>query len=463
MSALTATVRMYRFDELGDCFLVTFAEGRKRSRMLIDCGSFRNIGESKERLRKVATHIKDELDGMPLAVVVGTHQHNDHLSGFVHCEDIFNDIDIQEVWLSWLDNSNDKTAARIGEHFNNLRMALYDARVQLTSTPGVKSATLDTLNDALAFFGSKGVADPPVLPANAVAILKKLGKTSYLNPGQILDMPGLAAGSVKVHVLGPPRNTELLYRSKPRKGESYEAALSSGTLAAKKFRDATANQASGSSQADDQYPFNEPYKRRGDSLKTGALGKMVENYNAEPGEWRRIDSDWTNQAETLALFLDTYTNNSSLVLAIELVKSGKVLLFAADAQTGNWTSWGEVEWENPETSTEGLLGRTIFYKVGHHGSHNATLPAAFDKMTHHDLVAFIPVNKQDPNILKKGWKMPAGKLFEKLRERTSNRVLQMDGDHQGCDPTQEPALRAWEKLGVTPKVTDMFIELKFKG
>ena len=463
MSALTATVRMYRFDELGDCFLITFAEDGKRSRILIDCGSFRNSAASKARIQKVATHIKDELGGERLSVVAGTHQHNDHLSGFVHCNDIFNAIGVQEVWLSWLDNPNDKTANKIGEHFHNLRMALYDARDHLTSTPGVKSTTLDTLNDALAFSGSKGISDPPVLPSNAVANLKKLGKTSYLNPGQILDMPGLPAGSVKVHVLGPPRDTDLLYRADPKKGESYEAALASGMLAATKLRDATANQAHGSSAEDDQYPFNEPYKRRGRSLQSGSLGKMVKSYNAKAETWRRIDSDWTNQAETLALFLDTYTNNSSLVLAFELVESGKVLLFAADAQIGNWTSWADVKWDDPKTTTDDLLGKTIFYKVGHHGSHNATLVAAFEKMTHGDLAALIPVNKQDPNIKKNnGWKMPAGKLFEKICERTANRVLQMDGvNPAACDPTKEPALSAWKKVGVTPKVTDMFIELEF--
>ena len=40
----------------------------------------------------------------------------------------------------------------------------------------------------------------------------------------------------------------------------------------------------------------------------------------------------------VALCLDTFTNNSSLVLAIELVESGNILLFAADAQAGNWAA-----------------------------------------------------------------------------------------------------------------------------
>ena len=87
--------------------------------------------------------------------------------------------------------------------------------------------------------------------------------------------------------------------------------------------------------------------------------------------------------------------------------------FAADAQTGNWLSWKDVKWEKQDVSTDDLLARTIFYKVGHHASHNATLVAALEKMNRPELVALIPVNKKDPNITKaNGWKMPAKNLFK---------------------------------------------------
>ena len=51
-------------------------------------------------------------------------------------------------------------------------------------------------------------------------------------------------------------------------------------------------------------------------------------------------------AGRLALQLDSDTNNTSLVLAIELIASGRVLLFPGDAQVGNWLSWHEgIEWK----------------------------------------------------------------------------------------------------------------------
>lgn len=69
-----------------------------------------------------------------------------------------------------------------------------------------------------------------------------------------------------------------------------------------------------------------------------------------------------------------------LAIAIELVESGKVLLFPGDAQFGNWNSWKRLKWTiqladgtSKEVLIDDLLKRTVFYKVGHHGSHNATL------------------------------------------------------------------------------------------
>jgi hypothetical protein len=81
-------------------------------------------------------------------------------------------------------------------------------------------------------------------------------------------------------------------------------------------------------------------------------------------------------ADQLALDMNDQTNNSSLVLAFELGKDGKVLLFAADAQRGNWISWAKksfTDGENAIITARDLLSRTVLYKVGHHGSHNATI------------------------------------------------------------------------------------------
>jgi beta-lactamase superfamily II metal-dependent hydrolase len=471
---VTATVRMYRLNELGDCFLLTFVSGGQTSRVLIDCGSFRNGGASTARLDKVVASIAAETGGAPLDVVVGTHQHNDHVSGFVHCEDAFKAIGVSQVWLSWLDDPSDPQARDIGDNYNNLLARLTAARHSLTrrlrATRGARgqlAKTVSTLTDLLGFFGADDDVTPPEIPADAVKILKKLGagKPKYLRPGRSLDVPNLPAGAVRVHVLGPPRDEDQLLRKDPRKGESYDHAIAAATLMASRFLDAVNRVEKGPSRNGTHYPFNDQYKRANPSSGSAALRTLNARYRRRTDEWRTIDDDWMQVGDALALFMDKFTNNSSLVLAFELVDSGKVLLFVADAQTGNWDSWQDVEWQDDDVSTDALLSRTVFYKVGHHASHNATLVEAFEKMTNPDLVALIPVHKQDPNIRKKnGWKMPAPNLFTRITEKTENRVLQMDNDNPPeCNPSANPAKAAWKRVGIKPVINDMFIELQIKG
>jgi beta-lactamase superfamily II metal-dependent hydrolase len=461
--ALSTTVRMYRLDELGDCFLISFMEAAQTRHMLIDCGSFRNSGKSIARLNAIVADIQRELGGAKLDVVVGTHQHNDHLSGFVHCEAAFKQMGVEQVWLSWLDDPADALARGIGKQHNHLTATLHAAREQLTASKATASAGFKVLDDVLGFYGAQAAGMPPALPAEAVRILKKLGtnKPQYLRPGDVLSMPGLLQQSVRIYVLGPPRDKAMLHRTLPREGESYDHALTTHSLAAGKFLDALKGHGGDPSSEEKQYPFSTKYKCMAGSKPSAALHAAQQAYQKRGQGWRKIDDDWLQQAESLALFLDSYTNNSSLVLAIELVESEKVLLFAADAQTGNWLSWDSVQWERAGTSVDDLLARTVLYKVGHHGSHNATLRGALEKMNHPDLFALIPVHKQDPNITKlNGWKMPAKKLLTRLRQKTKDRVLQMDGNNpQACDP-KRAAKAAWQAAGVSPKQTDLFIEVK---
>jgi beta-lactamase superfamily II metal-dependent hydrolase len=475
MSAqVTAAIRMYRLNELGDCFLLTFVSGDRTSRVLIDCGSFRNGHASRQRLDQIVASIAEATGGAPLDVVVGTHQHNDHVSGFVHCEDAFKVIGVSQVWLSWLDDPSDVRAREIGKDFNNLLLRLTEARRALARNPrsgrggGEQlSRTVAALNDALGFLGATDDATPPEIPANAVKILKRLGasKPRYLRPGRSLDLPNLPPGTVRVHVLGPPRDDARLFRKDPRKGESYDHAMVSANLMATRFLDAARRAGAGTSRSDEHYPFNDQYKNTNPTAGAAALRTVNGRYRRRTERWRTIDDDWMQVGEALALFMDRFTNNSSLVLAFELVESGKVLLFVADAQVGNWASWANVQWQDGDVSTGSLLSRTVLYKVGHHASHNATLVDVFEQMTSPDLVALIPVHKQDANIRKtNGWKMPARNLFNRIAERTQNRVLQMDDDNPAeCNPKVNPARAAWKRVGIKPVIHKTYIEVQIKG
>ena len=104
------------------------------------------------------------------------------------------------------------------------------------------------------------------------------------------------------------------------------------------------------------------------------------------------------------------------------------MLFAADAQVGNWLSWSDVIFGTGPNAVKGpdLLARTVYLKVGHHGSHNATLKAkGLERMTDPDLAAFIPVNEQDAKRI--GWgQMPFRGILEDLASRTAGRVIRAD-------------------------------------
>jgi len=66
--------------------------------------------------------------------------------------------------------------------------------------------------------------------------------------------------------------------------------------------------------------------------------------------------------------LDSQMNNTSLILLFEVGK--KKLLFPGDAQVENW---GYALGDAPDAkATKALLADVDVYKVGHHGSRNAT-------------------------------------------------------------------------------------------
>ncbi len=123
------------------------------------------------------------------------------------------------------------------------------------------------------------------------------------------------------------------------------------------------------------------------------------------------------------------------------------MLFPADAQVGNWLSWENVrfgEGKDTVTATD-LLSRVVFYKVGHHGSHNATLKEkGLEKMSSLGL-AFIPVDHE--MALKKHWgQMPLETLVEALVAKTGGAVVRVDKPlpagttSVSQDPDHEPSL-----------------------
>jgi beta-lactamase superfamily II metal-dependent hydrolase len=481
--SLNVNVRMYNVGELGDCFLLTFSDTGVDTHVLIDCGSFRNSKKSIARMQEIARHVKKQLGSKTaIDIVVGTHQHNDHLSGFVHAEAEFRGW-VSQVWLPWLDNPKDTSARRI--YTEQKKLVSQVKQLYGLARQARVADELYATKDMLGFYSVKEDGGDPEIPAKGIEILKKLGKKEpeYLYPGDTPVLPGFNKEQVKVYVLGPPSNKDLLFDKDPKKGESYDHSLALAVVNAEKMLAALGNRLGITDDRDEeQFPFNSQFKRKEKDLPT----TYRRQYRSSAAKWRTIDDDWLQEVDQLALYLDGFTNNSSLVLAFELVQSGKVLLFAADAQTGNWKSWDTIIWKDVKAgfTTKSLLENTVLYKVGHHGSHNSTLVAGLELMKHEELVAMIPVDKNDPNIKgtkpkpgakpkldKNGkpkkprkWKMPAKNLLKRLKEKTGNRVLRMDdGFAVGCGLTDAKA--TWKNLPNKPLIGagKLYVEYKING
>lgn len=181
--------------------------------------------------------------------------------------------------------------------------------------------------------------------------------------------------------------------------------------------------------------------------------------NGEP--WRKIDYDWLMAgAGSLALRLNTGLNNLSMVVAIEIEKTGDVLLFTGDAEFGNWDSWHNIEWDkrgaNDKHFTEDLLNRTIFYKVAHHLSNNGTAKdKGFKMMTSDKLVSMASL---DYDIISSNWKstMPNRGILKDLIEQTKGRLIIMNEkdlffDFNGQEPLGEKIKAARSKLSQEEK------------
>ncbi|MEK1888977.1 MAG: MBL fold metallo-hydrolase [Phyllobacterium sp.] len=403
-------VRMYR-QGFGDCFLVTLPRKNASAyRILIDCGVVLGTTDADAKMTRVAQDIAKECEGH-IDIVVVTHQHWDHVSGFIQAADVFAKLTVGEVWVAWTEDPHDALANALRKERSEALAALRMSAAAMTMAGDEAGAR--KIDGLLGFFGAPRGAST----ADALNLVMKMGKVRYC---RATDEPiRLKDADARLYVLGPPHDAKLIRKTLPssQDPDTYGVAahqLPENVTAALQPNDAGA-------------PFSD---LRAIPL---ALTRGMDFFRAHywgPGEdapeWRKIDTAWLDGASALALALDGATNNTSLVLAIEL-KGGDVLLFVADAQVGNWLSWADLSWKIDGNDVTGpdLLARTIFYKVGHHGSHNATLRANGLALMKNLSVAAVPVDHQ--TAIRKGWeKIPLEELMAALGSAAKTGVIRSD-------------------------------------
>jgi len=482
MAILTApssgvTVRMYR-QGLGDCFLLAFpTDTGKPFYMLIDCGIARTLAPNHTgpTIKEVAAHVKDSTGGR-IDLLVVTHAHWDHIAGFSPTRgaaSVFQSMQIGQVWLPWTEDPKDKKASAHKKTVNKAHKALRAALSRATNP-----AIVQPISSVLDFLGATG--DDVAAAMQVIAGLDKKDGPQYLDPAQLHKPCTLPHVKARLYVLGPPRDMSRLSHMDPSKGESYPgsgAAKTKGTALTSAQAFLLGAHVGEGRELNDQekelrnlcFPFDQ--KLRISSADAKKIGFFQAHYYGSSHEaWRRVDDAWLGTSEGLAAALDSYVNNTSLALAIELPESGKVLVFAADAQMGNWRSWGDLSWEidddgnKPKTvKIQNLLERTVLYKVGHHGSENASLKEYVDLMARPELVAMLPVDKADAHANR--WdKMPWPPLLRHLqgedRPDSPKRIL-VRMDEFPLQKPQEMISRDWRKFQANYEEDQFYMQYTF--
>lgn len=336
----------------GDCFLVSVRRADQVWRMLIDCGTHPSSGGSRTARDAGAQLVSDlAADGAAprLDVVAATHRHRDHVSGFEERE-LWDGVEVGQVWLPWTENPKNADARRLLERMSGIALALDSARGLMPAGPALSLAAAlienSLRNDrAMATLHEGFAGSPP---------------RRFLSAGY--DTSDLVPDGIRIHVLGPSRDEKIIRTMDPPKEESW-MHLAEDQPDAESARPAfDPDWAISWEEFDQTEAFN--------SLRPG--GNVV-------GAIRRVAADDLLYA---AASLEKSVNGTSLVLAIEI--DDVILLFPGDAQWGAWQSILEnADWRR-------LIGRARFYKIGHHGSHNATPRSFVDEVLAPDIWAALP-------------------------------------------------------------------------
>jgi beta-lactamase superfamily II metal-dependent hydrolase len=348
MAATTVSVRMYNVG-FGDCFLITVDTAGAPWRMLIDCG-VHSQGRARDIKDSVAAVISDlaavSPDGTPhLDVLAATHHHADHISGFAL--DDWERVAVDEVWLPFVEDESDADAAAIRRSHAAAAQALRGLIEQRTRglangawPAGLAAASLFAINS----FGNADAGD---------RLLGRNGR-HFARPHRVRFFPNVTesenslpvADGVVVHVLGPSREPDDLKLMDPPK--------SAGWLRLD-IEDPGDDDLTDVPLFDADYVLGDR-KHLSRTLRDAKRSLKLATVSNDSG------------LLGAASILERSVNNTSLFLVLDV--AGTRLIFPGDAQEGAW----QHVLKNPVKAD--LLKDAAFYKVGHHGSHNAT-PKAF--------------------------------------------------------------------------------------
>jgi hypothetical protein len=479
------TVRMYR-QGLGDAFLLGFhpADGRPRW-VLVDCGVVgrKDAGEIMNQVAQdiAATTRDDENPEGRLHRVIISSTRWDHVSGFFQARAVFEKMSIDEIWLpATVDPGSESAQVRQRQQTRRLE----ELRRIAQRLPPDGESLAQGLTGLLGLFGD---CDQDAAAADAIAAVSEGAlaclrerraagtRVRYLDQrtAPLILFPDLPVA--RGYILGP-QDRNATQQSPPEEGR-LNLADSFLRAAQSSLGMSPAEQAQFKSLLERNLPFppNEQVTFDVHQEKEGPLrifkppvydAFFEGQYFAEEEKWRRIDFDWMGATRNLILTLDREASNQGLAIALELLESGKVLLFPGDAQIGAWQSWDALTWMLTEDSRErkvtarDLLRRTALYKVSHRCSATGTLlQGGLEQTERDDLVALLPVDRNAAQALR--WEMPFAPLLQRLRAKTRGRILISDTQEPRLADRPRPgALTAfeWQAFQQSVREEDLFVE-----
>jgi hypothetical protein len=402
---------MYRIG-FGDFFLLTVPSLDGPRHVLIDCGVHAgDIGTIAAAVANLA-----EVTGKHLSLVIVTHRHADHISGFATCAAQFADFQVDSIWMSWWDDPSNAKAAPVQAALSAFAAQAAASLALRAADPAERS--VDAVEEALRMVRNVTGTDGAVAGAAAgrnepaLALLRgvpaggprfrNVPVRRYYKAGDEPELPAdLAAAAIQATVLGPPIDPALVAQLSSAAQEYLQIASEAGVT---------------------NVPV--PFSRRWRLDPVDAA--RARDRDAElVSRVRSVQPDALLEAARRA---DNTLNNQSLVVLFSV--AGKKLLFVGDAQWGNWENFlygGAAQAGAPRLLARSmeLLSSVDFYKVGHHGSTNATPMAAVGALRE-GCAAMCSTEPDCYGSAGKGTEVPRGPLLAALEERTHGHLVRSD-------------------------------------
>jgi hypothetical protein len=374
-SPTSLTLRTYQVG-FGDCFLLTFRypDGNDKN-ILIDFGSNAQPKSApKDLMPAIANDIASECKGKLHAVVL-THRHKDHIKGFATSKgkgsgDIIAGLKPDLVIQPWTEDpkasKNARTATSLHltpneqfavslEYMHEISAGIEAEARHLAQDEALASRSAFYVN--LAMLGEEGIKNKSAVDNLARMAARPGASAEYVNHGYQSKLATILPG-VTVTVLGPPDLDQSDAIKKERSADANEFWMLQSNVG--RYVAAVSARRASSARESDQ--------------KTQALFPNAKRHSGDaPPQYARWLIQKLRAIRGGALLdivriLDDAMNNTSVILLFEV--NGNALLFPGDAQIENWQY--TLDKLDKDAALKKRLANVSVYKVGHHGSRNAT-------------------------------------------------------------------------------------------